>query len=125
MGTRLFTRGGLAMACAGLLALSLTLRLLCVAQPVGAALQNALSRLAALRERVGICETEGAAAMQSEAPVTAAGFEAEPATEASGIEREASMAAAVRLTAAMAEVFPDDPLKGDFALFGHGLNESR
>ena len=94
MGTRLFTRGGLAMACAGLLALSLTLRLLCVAQPVGAALQNALTRLAALRERIGICETEGAAAMQSEAPVTAAGFEAEPATEASGIEHEASMAAA-------------------------------
>ena len=36
--------------------------------------------------------------------------------------RQASMAAAVRLTAAMAEVFPDDPLKGDFALFGHGLH---
>lgn len=36
--------------------------------------------------------------------------------------KQASMAAAVRLTAAMAEVFPDDPLKGDFALFGHGLH---
>ena len=39
--------------------------------------------------------------------------------------RQASMAAAVRLTAVMAEVFPDDPLKGDFALFGHGLNALR
>ena len=36
--------------------------------------------------------------------------------------RQASMAAALRLTATMAEVFPDDPLKGDFALFGHGLH---
>jgi uncharacterized protein (TIGR02757 family) len=34
----------------------------------------------------------------------------------------ASMAAARRLTARMAEVFPDDPLKGDFALFGYGVN---
>ena len=33
-----------------------------------------------------------------------------------------SMAAARRLTAALAEVFPDDPLKGDFALFGYGVN---
>ena len=32
----------------------------------------------------------------------------------------ATMASARRLTAAMAEVFPDDPLRGDFALFGHG-----
>ena len=36
--------------------------------------------------------------------------------------RQSSMSAARRLTAALAEVFPDDPLKGDFALFGHGLN---
>ena len=34
----------------------------------------------------------------------------------------ASMSAARRLTAALAEVFPDDPLKGDFALFGYGVN---
>lgn len=33
-----------------------------------------------------------------------------------------SMATARRLTQAMAEVFPDDPLKGDFALFGYGVN---
>lgn len=34
----------------------------------------------------------------------------------------ASMAAARRLTAALAKVFPDDPLRGDFALFGYGVN---
>ena len=34
----------------------------------------------------------------------------------------ASMLAARRLTAALAEVFPDDPLRGDFALFGYGVN---
>ena len=34
----------------------------------------------------------------------------------------ASMAAARKLTARMAEIFPDDPLKGDFALFGYGVN---
>jgi uncharacterized protein (TIGR02757 family) len=38
--------------------------------------------------------------------------------------RCASMASAVRLTRSLAEVFPDDPLKGDFALFGYGVNES-
>lgn len=36
--------------------------------------------------------------------------------------RCASMGAARRLTAAMAEVFPDDPLRGDFALFGFGVS---
>lgn len=36
--------------------------------------------------------------------------------------RTASMSAARRLTQAMLEVFPDDPLKGDFALFGYGVN---
>ena len=36
--------------------------------------------------------------------------------------RNASMSAALKLTAAMAEVFPEDPLKGDFALFGYGVN---
>jgi uncharacterized protein (TIGR02757 family) len=39
--------------------------------------------------------------------------------------RQSSMSAAIRLTASLAEVFPDDPLKGDFALFGQGLAESR
>ena len=34
----------------------------------------------------------------------------------------ASMSAARRLTARLAEVFPDDPLRGDFALFGYGVN---
>ena len=36
--------------------------------------------------------------------------------------RCASMAAARKLTDAMREVFPDDPLKGDFALFGYGVD---
>ncbi|MCD7713865.1 MAG: TIGR02757 family protein [Prevotella sp.] len=35
----------------------------------------------------------------------------------------ATMAAAKRLTAAMAECFPGDPLRGDFALFGLGVDE--
>lgn len=39
--------------------------------------------------------------------------------------RSASMASARKLTARMAEVFPDDPLKGDFALFGYGVDGSR
>ena len=34
----------------------------------------------------------------------------------------ASMCAARRLTAALAEAFPDDPAKGDFALFGAGVD---
>ena len=34
----------------------------------------------------------------------------------------ASMSAARRLTVALTEVFPDDPLRGDFALFGYGVN---
>ncbi len=36
--------------------------------------------------------------------------------------RCASMSAARRLTDAMLEVFPDDPLKSDFALFGYGVS---
>ena len=36
--------------------------------------------------------------------------------------KTATMSTARRLTAALAEVFPDDPLKGDFALFGYGVN---
>ena len=47
-------------------------------------------------------------------------------TEASRLglitSRCTSMSAARRLTAALAEVFPDDPLKGDFALFGYGVS---
>ncbi len=39
--------------------------------------------------------------------------------------RTASMSAARRLTDAMAQVFPDDPLKGDFALFGYGVDIER
>lgn len=39
--------------------------------------------------------------------------------------RTASMSAARRLTDAMAQVFPDDPLKGDFALFGYGVDSKR
>ena len=34
----------------------------------------------------------------------------------------ASMSAAQRLTQTLATIFPDDPLKGDFALFGYGVN---
>ena len=34
----------------------------------------------------------------------------------------ASMCAARRLTEAMSSVFPEDPLRGDFALFGYGVN---
>ena len=35
--------------------------------------------------------------------------------------KTASMAAAQRLTARLAQLFPDDPLRGDFALFGDGV----
>ena len=34
----------------------------------------------------------------------------------------ASMSAARRLTAALAEAFPEDPSRGDFALFGYGVS---
>lgn len=36
--------------------------------------------------------------------------------------KTATMSTAVRLTKALSEVFPEDPLKGDFALFGYGVN---
>lgn len=36
----------------------------------------------------------------------------------------ASMSAARRLTETLATVFPDDPLRGDFALFGYGVNNA-
>ena len=35
-----------------------------------------------------------------------------------------SMSAARRLTDRLAQVFPEDPLKGDFALFGEGVNHA-
>lgn len=37
----------------------------------------------------------------------------------------ASMAAAIRLTETMRQIFPGDPLKGDFALFGYGVNKAK
>lgn len=36
--------------------------------------------------------------------------------------KTATMSTAIRLTKALSEVFPDDPLKGDYALFGYGVN---
>ncbi len=38
--------------------------------------------------------------------------------------KTATMATAKRLTAQLAEIFPDDPLKADFALFGYGVNNA-
>lgn len=39
--------------------------------------------------------------------------------------KNASMSAALQLTKNLTEVFPEDPLKGDFALFGVGVNEDK
>lgn len=39
--------------------------------------------------------------------------------------RTTSMTTALRLTEKMKEVFPDDPLKADFALFGLGVDDNR
>lgn len=36
--------------------------------------------------------------------------------------KTATMNTAIRLTKTLSEIFPDDPLKGDFALFGYGVN---
>ncbi|MCR4664207.1 MAG: TIGR02757 family protein [Paludibacteraceae bacterium] len=36
--------------------------------------------------------------------------------------KTASMSAAIRLSKRLGELFADDPLKGDFALFGYGVN---
>lgn len=36
--------------------------------------------------------------------------------------KSATMASAQKLTSRLREVFPDDPLKADFALFGYGIN---
>ncbi len=38
--------------------------------------------------------------------------------------KTATMSAARRLTANLTDIFPDDPLKGDFALFGYGINNN-
>lgn len=37
--------------------------------------------------------------------------------------KAASMSSAIKLTERLREVFPEDPLKGDFALFGVGVAE--
>lgn len=39
--------------------------------------------------------------------------------------RCASMSAARRLTGTLSEIFPDDPLRGDFALFGYGVTHKQ
>lgn len=36
--------------------------------------------------------------------------------------KTASMSVAIKLTERLKEIFPEDPLKGDFALFGYGVN---
>ena len=38
--------------------------------------------------------------------------------------RNATMSTAIKLTESLAKIFPDDPLRGDFALFGYGVNNS-
>ena len=37
----------------------------------------------------------------------------------------ASMSSAVRLSERLREVFPDDPSRGDFALFGYDVSDDR
>lgn len=36
--------------------------------------------------------------------------------------KTASMSAALKLSKRLSEIFPEDPMKGDFALFGYGVN---
>lgn len=36
--------------------------------------------------------------------------------------KTASMSVAIKLSNRLSEIFPDDPMKGDFALFGYGVN---
>ena len=36
--------------------------------------------------------------------------------------RQADMKTALEITDAMREIWPEDPTKGDFALFGYGVN---
>lgn len=38
--------------------------------------------------------------------------------------KSTTMAAAIKLTERLREIFPDDPLKGDFALFGYGIDNT-
>ena len=38
--------------------------------------------------------------------------------------KTATMSTARKLTDRLSEFFPDDPLKGDFALFGYGINSA-
>ena len=38
--------------------------------------------------------------------------------------RSTSMTNAIRLSERLAQYFPDDPLKGDFALFGLGVDDN-
>ncbi len=45
-------------------------------------------------------------------------------TSASGKTKSATLKTAIELTQAMKEVFPEDPTKADFALFGLGVNSS-
>ena len=37
--------------------------------------------------------------------------------------KTATMSAALKLTAKLRDIFPEDPIKGDFALFGYGINK--
>ena len=37
--------------------------------------------------------------------------------------KSASWRTVITLTAALSTIFPDDPTKGDFALFGYGITE--
>ena len=39
--------------------------------------------------------------------------------------KTATMSTAIRLTDVMRQIFPDDPLKGDFALFGLGVTQQK
>ena len=39
--------------------------------------------------------------------------------------RNTSMRTAIKLTEKLKEIFPNDPLKGDFALFGVGIDDSQ
>lgn len=39
--------------------------------------------------------------------------------------KTASWSTVVKLTEALREVFPDDPVRGDFALFGYGVNKEK
>ena len=39
--------------------------------------------------------------------------------------KTATMATAMKLTESLRALFPEDPLKGDFALFGVGVDEAK